>query len=117
MINPIGFAYENYDALGRWRDTDRGLPVNARDSYEFASGRKEYDGATQLGAVIAADGMAHRCYAQHWLEFLYGRRSAPTDAALVNRVGALSLSERASVQKLLEVLVKSDAFTARGVGR
>ena len=29
MIDPLGFALEHYDAIGRWRDTDRGAPINA----------------------------------------------------------------------------------------
>ena len=26
-MDPIGFALENYDAVGRWRDRDHGLPI------------------------------------------------------------------------------------------
>jgi len=29
VMDPIGFALENYDVVGRWRDTDGGVPVNA----------------------------------------------------------------------------------------
>ena len=29
MIDPLGFALEHYDAIGRWRETDRGAPINA----------------------------------------------------------------------------------------
>ena len=29
MIDPLGFALENFDAIGRWRDTDSGRPVDA----------------------------------------------------------------------------------------
>jgi hypothetical protein len=29
MIDPLGFALENFDAIGRWRDTDNGRPVDA----------------------------------------------------------------------------------------
>ena len=28
-MDPIGFALENYDLIGKWRDTDGGVPVNA----------------------------------------------------------------------------------------
>ena len=27
LMDPIGFALENYDAVGRWRDRDHGLPI------------------------------------------------------------------------------------------
>ena len=29
VIDPIGFAFENFDAIGQWRDTDAGLPIDA----------------------------------------------------------------------------------------
>jgi hypothetical protein len=29
VMDPIGFALENYDLIGKWRDTDSGVPVNA----------------------------------------------------------------------------------------
>jgi hypothetical protein len=29
VMDPIGFALENYDVIGKWRDTDGGVPVNA----------------------------------------------------------------------------------------
>jgi hypothetical protein len=28
-MDPIGFALENYDLIGKWRNTDSGVPVNA----------------------------------------------------------------------------------------
>ena len=28
-MDPIGFAFEHYDAAGRWRDIDGGQPVDA----------------------------------------------------------------------------------------
>ncbi len=29
MIDPLGFALENFDPIGRWRDRDEGSPVDA----------------------------------------------------------------------------------------
>ena len=29
VMDPIGFALENYDLIGKWRDADGGVPVNA----------------------------------------------------------------------------------------
>ena len=35
LINPLGFAFENYDPLGRWQTMDAGKPVNAADEFYF----------------------------------------------------------------------------------
>ena len=29
VMDPIGFSFENYDLIGKWRDADSGMPVNA----------------------------------------------------------------------------------------
>jgi hypothetical protein len=31
IMDPIGFSLENFDLIGRWRDTDGGMPVNSKD--------------------------------------------------------------------------------------
>ena len=34
MMDPIGFGLENYDAIGNWRDTENGAPIDATGSIE-----------------------------------------------------------------------------------
>jgi hypothetical protein len=38
VINPLGFSLENYDALGRWRDTENGRPVDSTSFYDTQEG-------------------------------------------------------------------------------
>jgi hypothetical protein len=112
-INPIGFAFEHYDALGRWRDTDEGLPVDAASRYLFPSGERAFRDAVELADVLADEQATHRCYAGHWLEYLYGRRRTRVDDLLVRRVADASLEGRASVRDVILALVTSPAFRTR----
>lgn len=48
-IDPWGFALENYDSVGRWRDADAGKPIDA--SGELPDGTK-FNGAAQLKKVL-----------------------------------------------------------------
>lgn len=113
MINPVGFAFEHYDALGRWRDTDNGLPVDARDTYSFDGTRRSYDGALELSTAMAEERMAHDCYAQHWVEFLHGRKLGPEDDAMIRRVGRQSNRDGLPVTDVLRLLVESESFKTR----
>jgi hypothetical protein len=114
MINPAGFAFEHYDALGRWRETDQGLPIDAADRYPFDSTWRAYDGAIGFQQLMAQEDMTHRCYAQHWLQFLHGRGLAESDAAVVKRVAAASRAD-APVLEVLRLLVESESFKTRAV--
>lgn len=113
MINPIGFAYEHYDALGRWRDQDRGQPVDSAAEYDFGGAVVDYGDAVELASVIASQPMAHRCYVRHWLEYAYGRPPSSRDSQLIARVGRASLEDGTSVRDILIELVASDAFRTR----
>lgn len=115
MINPAGFAFEHYDALGRWRDIDNGLPVNAADSYTFEGKPRAFDGAAGFSKVMIEEPMAHRCYAQHWVEFLHGRGLGEADKAVINRVGKVSWTQKTPVTQVLRLLVESESFKTRAV--
>jgi hypothetical protein len=34
LMDPLGFALENFDAVGRWRETDSGLPIDASGAFD-----------------------------------------------------------------------------------
>jgi hypothetical protein len=115
-INPAGFAFEHYDALGKWRTTDNGKPVNARDKYPFKDGTFEYDGAVAFAKVLAARPQVHSCYTGNLLEFTLGRRRAANDAALVDATGKSSL-EGEPTKKLILKLITAPTFVARPIAR
>ena len=50
-MDPLGFALENFDAVGEWRTHDAGLPVDA--SGVLADGTR-FDGPAELRAALAA---------------------------------------------------------------
>jgi mono/diheme cytochrome c family protein len=48
-MDPIGFALENFDAIGRWRDTDAGVPV---DTSGVFPGGASFEGVDGLKRVL-----------------------------------------------------------------
>lgn len=113
MINPAGFAFEHYDALGRFQVLDNGFPVDAADSYVLDGERWPYDGAVEFSQVLASSLQVHRCYAGHWLEFVYGRRLTNRDSPLLRGIAAASRDGELSIQDLVTALVLSGAFLER----
>jgi hypothetical protein len=61
LINPAGFAFENYDALGRYRTAEGGQPVDAADSYNFASGAKSFANGVEFSRLLAESTEVHQC--------------------------------------------------------
>jgi hypothetical protein len=114
LINPLGFAFEHYDPLGRWRTTDSGQPVDATGKYAFAEGEHRFDGAVELMGIIAGGKQVHECYSRRLLEYLYGRETdtAAADQALVQELGRRSHGS-ASIKAMMLDLVSTDAFLTR----
>ncbi len=51
-MDPLGFALENFDAIGRWRTTDETVPIDA--SATLADGTTRFDGPAELRDVLRA---------------------------------------------------------------
>lgn len=63
MINPLGYAFERFDAVGRLRSEEKGKPINATGSYELANGEvREFTGVRQLGEFLAHSEDAHNAF-------------------------------------------------------
>ena len=61
VINPLGFALENYDAVGRFRSKEKEKPVNASSNYTTPSGQSvELTGARDLAEFLAKDELAQK---------------------------------------------------------
>jgi hypothetical protein len=114
LINPYGFPFEGYDEQGRLRAEDNGFPIDTSSLFFLGEESHEVAGALEMVDALAASPAVHACYAEHWLQFLYGRDLVDAvDAPLVENVGALSLDERASLEDLIVRFVRSDAFRYR----
>jgi hypothetical protein len=63
MINPLGFALEKFDAVGRYREQEKGRPIDASGQYLQRSGRLvRFSGAKELAAFLAESDETHRSF-------------------------------------------------------
>jgi hypothetical protein len=112
LINPLGFAFEKFDGLGRFRNDENGMPIDATASYEFAEGEKRFDGAVELMNIIAEGKQAHECYSRQLFEYVYARSATDDDGALITELGRRS-KLKVPVKALMLDLVATEAFLNR----
>ena len=63
VINPLGFALENFDAVGRWRTSDNNKPVDAKSEYTTADGKKiELTSARDVANFAVKHESAHEAF-------------------------------------------------------
>jgi hypothetical protein len=116
FINPLGFAFENFDAVGQLRTTDNGQPVNTADAYEFATGTLSFDGAPELLALMAESPEVHACYASRIGEYALGRDLDANDRPLVNELVQASRTATGSIKSILISAVRNPSFSVRTGG-
>src|SRR5690606_22809671 len=116
-INPLGFAFENFDGLGRLRTSDANQPVDTKASYPFADGYKEFNGAAELMDLVVNSEEAHRCYAKNLMSYALQRDIVVDDSAMVDELATISKSANGSLKAMVLGLVKSTAFRTRLAGR
>jgi Protein of unknown function (DUF1592)/Protein of unknown function (DUF1588)/Protein of unknown function (DUF1595)/Protein of unknown function (DUF1587)/Protein of unknown function (DUF1585) len=108
FLDPVGFALENYDPIGQWRDQDQGITIDA--SGKIPGQSATVNGPIELIKGIAGTEQAQNCFAQHWLEFGYGKTLADTDACTQAKLNELFKKSGGNVKQLLVNLTQTDAF-------
>jgi len=87
-INPIGFAFEGFDGVGRARTTDNGFPVDTRGAITSGDSRGEVSGAAELAQKLANSETVRTCMAANWFRSRYRRAEGPADPAIVTAISA-----------------------------
>jgi hypothetical protein len=55
VINPLGFTLENFDAVGRYRDQEKGRPIDATGAFETRTGEQvKFAGVRDLANFLAS---------------------------------------------------------------
>jgi len=113
LFNPLGYAFENYDPIGKYRTTDQGMPVNAADSYALDGELKSFANGVELSHVLADAKELHACYTQNMMTYLHGRLLVDQDQPTVDYYARLSRAGMVSLHDLAINIVTSDAFLNR----
>ena len=70
IINPLGFVFENYDAIGRFRTEESGKPVDATGSYVTHSGDQvEFRNLKELSNFLVDSPEVHQAIVKQLFQF------------------------------------------------
>jgi hypothetical protein len=111
-MDAFGFALENFDGIGQWRDRDEtGARVDA--SARLGSGRK-LNGVADLRALLRQRKDAFtRCLSEKLLIYALGRGLDYYDEPALDRIQSALVRDNYKFSTLLLEIVKSDPFRLR----
>jgi hypothetical protein len=113
LMDPIGFAFGNYDAAGLWQDTENGQLIDASGELVMTDVDGTFIGARELAERLAESDDARRCYVQNWIRYAYRRGEAEQDVCTGPLLEDVFLNSDGNVRELLLALSRTEAFLYR----
>ena len=106
-MDPIGFAFENFDAIGTWRELDGTFPIDP--SGELPDGRR-FDGPAELVAILRREETFVRTVTEKMLTFALGRGLEYFDSCAVDDIVESVKRSEYRFSTLITGIVTSDPF-------
>jgi hypothetical protein len=114
VIDPIGFAFEEFDAIGAFRTTENGKPIDSTGSTDTPSGATlKFANAVELMNQMAALPEVQDCMTTQWLRYMLGRREIPGEAPSQKVLLDAFKTANYDVKALLVALTRTRTFTHR----
>lgn len=114
LIDPVGFLFENFDAVGAWRSEQNNRYIDSTGDIIAARDLTgQYEGAMDFSAALAESDFAHRCVVTQVLRYAFGRGEVPADACLLERVQSAYVEADYDFSALVVALVETEAFRYR----
>jgi hypothetical protein len=116
-INGLGFGFEAYDAMGAFRTTDNGFPVDATGAVHGSEDIDgDYDGAVELSERLASSTQVRDCMVRNWFRYAFAREPGQADScSLTDYSGALA-ENGGDIRELLVSIASSHDFMHRPAG-
>lgn len=110
-MDPLGFAFENFDAIGRWRDRDDEAEI---DPSGTLPGGKKFSGAAELRTILRSqpDRFA-RNLARKMLTYAIGRGLEPYDNQAIGEIATRMAADDYKCSSLVLAVVNSEPFRMR----
>lgn len=103
MMDPIGWAFDDYDPLGLFTDEGQAGQVNASSIGEF-------DDVVALAGALAADPGVHDCMATQWFRYAARRAETAADSCALDEIKANFSQSGQDIRELIVAVAMSEAF-------
>lgn len=116
LFDPLGIAFENYDAVGVWRvvDPDAKRPIDASGVLTGVGGRDvPFAGPRELVAALAPSEELARCLTTQWFRYAAGRVDGLQDQPSLDAAQAALKAAGGDMRELLVAIATSPSFITR----
>lgn len=117
LIDPLGFAFENYDGIGQYRKTDNALPVNSQVTLTLDGKSQTVADAPGLVMTLAGSDEAQSCFSRQWFRYALRRLDTNDDQASVDTATKTFKAAARDIRELLVGIATSRTFRYRALAQ
>jgi hypothetical protein len=111
LMDSIGFGFENYDSLGRYRTKDGGgHDIDASGEIVNLSVNGAFSNAGDMAKLLSTSGEVRNCMSTQWLRFALGRDPEEADACSLEGLTKTFKNGKGNIKDAVLSLVTSDSF-------
>jgi hypothetical protein len=110
-LDPLGFTFEGFDAMGGAQASDHGRPVVT----EATVAEVKLSGSAALSRALAGEPAVAECFARHAFRYFSAQSDPEVESAFLDLFSHLGESERDNLFETLLAYVASDLFVLREV--
>jgi hypothetical protein len=115
LLDGIGFGFENFDQIGKFRSTENGNTVDASGTLVGTDVDGAYTNNIDLVNKLATSDQVRHCFAKNFFRFASGQTSDGTEAQYMDVWGAMPTDARTQIVELMVGYIRSDMFMKRRV--
>jgi hypothetical protein len=116
LMDPIGFAFEKFDAMGQYRETENQQTIDVSgeifDALDPALAGA-FVGVQEMAQKLANSDQVRDCVATQWFRYASGRREVQPDACSLGTLQASFGSSQGDLVELIVGITQTDAFLNR----
>jgi hypothetical protein len=114
LTDPIGFAFERFDGIGRYRETQAGRPIDTHgEIVDSPRSDGEFADLAGLADLLAASPDVSDCFTEKWLRYAYGAAPEAGLACALEEGRARFAAGGGVVSELLVSLARSEHLAVR----
>lgn len=120
-IDGIGFGFEHFNAVGKWRTTQGPLklPIDARGDLNYLEGlsgsetHATYDTIPELGAIIADSQSGKSCFVRNYYRYVKGYVETEADNCSLEVLSRKLINGDVNLQEFMVELTQAPNFVLR----
>lgn len=108
LMDPLGLPFETFDAIGRYRTTEIGLPIDPSGEFE---GEQVAD-SRELGSVMSTSDAVASCLVRKYYSYALGHAERDVDATVLNELEESFAASGYQLRELVLGVALHDAFAS-----